>query len=1492
MASTELKSFIETRLLALDPSMDVSSGSPAQTKFVDPLLSYLGADPFETDIDSFLTDRFAQEFPDLYATDPGAIRDTFVNPLKLILEPWKRETNSIRRSQSVIDPTLLSDDDVDAVVANLFDTRDPGGFSIGIGRIYFQTPTDVRIELATRAFSSTGLSFFPTLPLTVSAETVAFNRDGTLFYVDVPLRAEQPGDSYNLAVGDLVGIEGVSNVVKVTNLTKFIGGSAKQDSTAFVQAAEQSLTERSLTSPRGAPALLNSVFRGSLRAVQVIGAKDPEMQRDLLVASGPGHSWITGRVELYDKLAYVRARTLEGEELDSPAAGDSVYAYLNIDGVPQSLRLVRLVVEELLFDQAAAESGFLRSYLVRWSDPSNVLGTIFGDTLSDFLSTLPRSFEGGFSKKSQIKVSSLPGGEAVDLSVPSGEVHIYGRTDIYVRPSTQDVTQAVIDGLSDLGKLGSTTKNPHFSLERLSLVTNATNAVSDSEASFSFQDAGVEVGDLIFIEEGPDAGSYVICEIAGSTVRLAQSLTASKLNVRYRILKNIRINPFEPRTVRFPFGNVEQKVLQSTIGSELVTLANTDLLQYGAKVGDTLRILSGPDAGDYTITAFDPTLGGQGAILNKKLSATSYDLAFEVFYFQEPVERPLVRVREILLLDSTQQSTGLSIPPADPVAVVPTGPMTSAKVLGGSQTASGFVLPDLAGLIDPYSNIASPGGGRYSNGYDRADGVYLPMLFGAGTYGELDTRSDTKGKTSFFVATTEVFSDAVNTPPIEPNPGECLSIKNGPNKGDYLIRAVHKFRYQVDGSTDAYVYFIQIYGEFPVDPLKLILDFCSAHAVPTGLESLSFPLQFPDFFSTWYSTLSSKLATAISNAGAAALDVSEVEAALNNMVQCRYEWGLPARGVLRSYFKEPTVFTQKTADAAQPTLFRFTTDAGEAIQYRPDPVRYSSRQVVPATTGDETDPKEFPRDLVVGGANTVAFSDDSKLPIFTAGVVVGDTLSVHEEVFLYGDKWGQAIISTEAGSSKLVAPESTGGPFTPAMVGNLLCLDAGDDAGGYRITSYVDAYTVTVDRVLSASSPVVTKSGSGASYGLSTDFGDPKFVVFSGATKPFTDSDVGAYICLFGIDYRAMGTFLIEEVLNKDITGHGDYVVLTDQSVMPAFPSGAGVTRWVIIPATDLPAPTSQLWDGVDYGGRDMVGLVPFRIYESERSDYAFSAVANDSVVSGGTTAAQVRDGVGQPYRILKDNERRITTTEMSKKVDGALYYFDTEVVSLSPSDLANIAKDSYLALEPGTFSSLGYRHAVEDTTLSYSTRETGFLDLPVVLLPLGSPDSPDAYIRLVGAPIQISYERADLVRLVQNFIDSPTDRTLAADLLARHFLPAYVSYTASYVGGRDPAVIVKAIRSYIDQLSIETPVDVSEIEKLIDQNGGNPDTPTKVAVTLYDWNRRVWVEFSEDEVGGSASSNPKVGYSGSPRLIYFIPGADASGTSSVSGEQIKLTRR
>jgi hypothetical protein len=1483
MANADLRTFVEDRLQALIPGIDLEPGSPAQLQFIEPLIKRLGTDPFETDIDSFITDRFQQEYPEIYAANAGAVRDAFIKPLILMLEPFKRESQGFKLNQSFADPTTLSDDDADALAANVFTERDSGGKSGGVARVYYPNPATVSVQMGNRFFTADGLSFYPSTPMTISAEEMAFNRSGLLYFMDIPVQAESEGAEYNIDANQLVGVDGLLGYVKVDNLRRFTDGIERVDTPTFIATARESLSERSLLSRRGANARLKEVFRGSLRAIQVIGAKDPEMQRDILVADAPGQVWATGKVGLYGSVALVEARTLEESSIAvPPRVGDTLYIYLpkkSWPAEPQGSRLVRLAIDEVLAQPYAINvpSGeFEVGYLLRWSDPNEMLPASF---------SLPFVGEGGLIRKGSVHIGSLPSVGAVDFNVANQEVHVLGHSDIYVRPVLQPASTVVLSGLYD---------NPgakDFKLQRLTLSTAAgSNIVEDPGADFG----DVTPGDVLTIEAGADAGAYVIGSIDSHASRLylTSNLTATAAgSVRYRVTKKITINPFEPKIAKLPFGDVPSADLATQIGSDVFTFSapTTDLLVAGVAVGDVVRVENGPDSGDFTITGI---ISGKSVKVHKSASSSSTSLRYQVFTALDPVERPLVRLKSVTLLDSSKKSTGVTVPYAEPIAVVPTSDFTSAQVRGYSQWHSGFVLPDL--FAKQMGSLAAVSGDRrYSLGFDPVEGGdYVATKSGpADTLAELLFPADCKGSCSYFVAVCEDLTRSENFPPVDPKPGDALTLKSGPNKGSYTIEKVRKFKYLTAAGNTAWVYFVKVLGGFPVDVVSSVYDALTSLGVAVDvLINPATPIAFPGFFTDIYDGLPLKLQTALANQGITA-DLAGLKAVLDNVFMVDYEWGDPARGVLRSYFYEPTLFQQHTAGHSKPTLYSLKNAAGEVLKFRADPTRYLRHEVLPGRMTADTDVLSYPRDLSVQlpfppppvPNSTATFTDSARASAFAAGVLVGDILSVHEEVFFYGKTGASSdrmtALITSMSSSTVRAPTSAGAPFTDDLYGNLLFIDEGDDEGAYRVVEVRDSETLILDRPLTRSTPNIVFQGSGASWGFDAGLG--KNVVRVG--QAFSGAQVkGKYITIFGIDPDFQGSY---EIL--DVDGADDHLLYVDRSLVTGDFGAYPVTddlRWVITdPPTKLPEAN------VSGKGTELYGLQPVRIYSDIPSDYPIGYVELGPDLSSVDVEGTMRPGERQPYRICRPNLRRVNPTEMAAKQDGAFFYFDTEVISLGPSPAHNIPRNSYLTAVDGTYEAEGYKHRVDDFTLTYSMQESGVLELPTKILPRDVPDTLDNYLGLMGVPAEVAYERASVVEDVQNFIESVEDRTTAANMLARHFLPTYVSYDASYVGGSAASVVAKDISNFIDALEVQTPIDVSEIEKLITGRGGNPKTPTKVFVVIHDWDRKQWMEFSENELGGLET---KVPYHGTPRVCFFIPGPDVSGLAEKPlGERINLTK-
>lgn len=132
----ELRSFIEARLLAYDPGIDLSANSPAQLKIVEPTLLRFGTDPFSTDIATFIRDRMTQEFPDMDPDGGGMVEDILAKPLQLLLEPFKREIENVKNGASLANAGIMSEEEANALGANWFTDRDEGDFASGIVRLY------------------------------------------------------------------------------------------------------------------------------------------------------------------------------------------------------------------------------------------------------------------------------------------------------------------------------------------------------------------------------------------------------------------------------------------------------------------------------------------------------------------------------------------------------------------------------------------------------------------------------------------------------------------------------------------------------------------------------------------------------------------------------------------------------------------------------------------------------------------------------------------------------------------------------------------------------------------------------------------------------------------------------------------------------------------------------------------------------------------------------------------------------------------------------------------------------------------------------------------------------------------------------------------------------------------------------------------------------------------------------------------------------------
>lgn len=662
MAVSDLEAFIRERLGIYDSSLDTSVGSPLDTQVVQPILRRLGADPFTVDFVQFAQDRLAQEFPDMATKDGDAITDLLIKPAMVLMDPVIRENVRIKNAQSFRDPEILTIDEASALGANLFAQISTGDKARGQARIYFAAPQQASISPANFLSSRSGLHFYPTSVQSIRSDEMIFNVEGSLYYFDVNVEAEGPGDAYNIGPDELVSIANITAAVRVTNKRRFRFGIPAETAPEFIGRAEQELSEKSLVTQRGAIAKLTTAF-SEISNVAVVGFSDPEMQRDVVRGGGLGGILASGFLmhPISDGESAACTRRLQvdiSESVDflttvgkaGRVEGFVLTVYGGLSGVPQIRDLrVRAVVDARTLD--------LEDQVVVYSLSADLPWTL---------------------RKSELTLSGIPGGIVFPSSVdglshvPDDQVHIGGAADYFVRATDFDANVLVLDAVVDDAPLllGAEAFFPGGSIIRLGDYVLNTDYASNDE-TFRKLERAADKGFSLQVLEGPAAGSY---RVTGVTHVAAQSVqlqvdpapTTPPGNFRWRLLDTLEVDLISPKETKI--SGADLRTIQGL--DEVQTLSGIDFQSYGVGPGDVLKIENGPDAGEFVVEQVLTPLF-QKIRVDRPLTATSANLKFSVYRANSEggISLPLVRFTSVELLDPSGQATGTKVPYANPIDV-------------------------------------------------------------------------------------------------------------------------------------------------------------------------------------------------------------------------------------------------------------------------------------------------------------------------------------------------------------------------------------------------------------------------------------------------------------------------------------------------------------------------------------------------------------------------------------------------------------------------------------------------------------------------------------------------------------------------------------------------------------------------------------------------------------------------------------------------------
>lgn len=255
----------------------------------------------------FLAARLKEYDPGFDVRKGTGFAQLFINPMQFMLQPVADDAAFLRTAQSFLrilqqdDPDAFDEESVDALAANLFVTRAPGGQSSGVARVYYIDPVDR--EWPTNGIDiegSNGLRYTNTAPYRVSQADMTPNIENEMYYYDIPITSVDSGVGTALDALGLVGVNNDPDVITVSNSAAVSGGADRETNTALISRVQRSIAIRDLVTGKGFSATMFDNFVGFLTELVTVGFGDPEMMRDVLYNTHVG-----GKVDGYFKTASI-----------------------------------------------------------------------------------------------------------------------------------------------------------------------------------------------------------------------------------------------------------------------------------------------------------------------------------------------------------------------------------------------------------------------------------------------------------------------------------------------------------------------------------------------------------------------------------------------------------------------------------------------------------------------------------------------------------------------------------------------------------------------------------------------------------------------------------------------------------------------------------------------------------------------------------------------------------------------------------------------------------------------------------------------------------------------------------------------------------------------------------------------------------------------------------------------------------------------------------
>lgn len=1492
--------FLEGLLRNYDPDIDLSSGGPAWTEVIQPILDRLDLDPVETDFSTFALTLLQDRYSDLDFNEGDALAEAVAKPMQLLVRPLLDQLAITLRMQSLDNWQQMSDDELDSRLSNFFHSRAAGDYASGPVRLYYRNPTTENVGSGVVFISKSGLEYYPSLPQSIASDVMAGNKEGGLYYFDVYVTAAEAGDEYNVDANEITTVRGLTRPVSVKNLRKLRNGLPRETNTEAVVSAKSAITEESLTSVPGIFTKLRRNISG-ITHIRVVGFGDDEMARDVIRGGGAGviREWGVDARTYNDGDGDASTQILEMPLADFTvsigpvgAVSDSwLVTFAGADyTIIEVLSATRIKVSEEIPLLGS------RPNLVAAADISTVIGSaILTSVGTDFSTTAVlgggaiqitagadvgwyKILEVGYGgdghklrvsaemtasaagisyvipfgypwylREKVLTLSEIPGGFVTDNDeLPDNEVHIGGMTDVYLSGETIE---------DSLTLLAAPDQEPLVRGEDLLYVAPSIVA----SVTTDFEEAGVVPGYSLVIEEGADAGVYNIYSVSGLNLYIDGTLAVPFAGYRYYVTDIVDVELTDPQELK-----IDGDDMRVVIGQQI---AFTDPLinftDAGVVVGDYLEILGGPDAGEYEVTEIT-NVGDTTLVTTHTFSASQVGLNYRVYRKGAAVDLPVVSVDTLEVLDANSEPTGVYLPYGLPIL------SEAATAFENVGDGIAVELSDVQlGIIGTVDITAVAAAGTDLKFY--VDDVAVTVTF------------------SVAAVTAEVVVDEINA--VEPDVAAIYMV--GTEKRLALQSVTRLIVTDPTGTANGILGISVAAAEYndQLIPSGVVTDLStyglttrSVVMVDSGTQQYYKLHYIGATYSRAYSVLSSEVFWL-----SGITDVS-----------C----GHPSTGVVRMRFKDPTFLQLQgpreavgsfypwkdysSSGVQQVSSFTASVD-GASLNFYAD----LDMESVLCPPGDD----DYPNNGTIGsgptddtfGSVTAGMLDGRSerisFPVWETAVLdvlgiktfalVGDIdlagvlaltnkyLKIRIDDFLFTVTFDANDVSvsdvTDAinhQTGETIASVHSSGAFRYLILESDKVLSLESDGGADDAT---DLLLRTVwEYVTTTNVPAIAGDYKISDIAPGGDVYAVKLKTTTWATMYFTRETTRV----------AVNAAVAAYVLHYD-DGDGDNHAVDDAT--------NAITLGYPLPSTCSDADVFNLWNELvlRYNLHDANNL---GLYHTGGSAHQAAGLGIAASLADVITefplfrafymahledGAGYHDGVDTPdtdhhiagdvdtmdnihFTVSRRGCQRISPPEM-ESADG-FYYADVEVVSEGIGDLWNIAEGTELT--PVGYRSYGWWLTTGNEALSYSPSEELWLHMTPAFLPGTSYWEPDALYWSCSQNYAVAYTKSQIVDEANEYLTSMYVRNVLHNALAKHLLPAYVYAELSYSGGSQTSILEDDIEQLIKAVRPDDSLTVYDIARALSKRGAETmENPVTLFALSWEVDRALKLTRSTNEL-------------------------------------------